>query len=250
MELEYWLNRDFKFFNHPECRSVETMDRKAAQVVLLRAPATSIPGTDFSMAFLRIDGRVIDWASCWTCNRAAGQDLQLEDVDGDGFLDLAFRASPGCWGLLDPRQHSLSGRNWLYAYAITGNGFESLFPSKDGDFQLEVSYDKANQPVELSVSNLPQTLREHHLIECTLTATNRSEQDLALDPDKWFGLIVDKASYSMHYMHPVDKRDILKPGDSITQTMRLRFEGTGEKLSLRWVFVPRGSVPPGATQKQ
>lgn len=70
----------------------------------------------------------MDCVSCRSCNRSAIQDPQLEDVDGDGLLDVAFRAEDGFWGK-DERMHSRPGdkRKWLYAYAITSRGFRILF---------------------------------------------------------------------------------------------------------------------------
>ncbi len=70
--------------------------KKKAEVVLFEAPTGQIPGEDFSMAILLVDGRAVDWASCWTSNRIANQELLLEDVDGDGFVDVAFRPKKGC----------------------------------------------------------------------------------------------------------------------------------------------------------
>jgi hypothetical protein len=174
LELEYWHKHAWTFawtFPDPPARkSVKTKDGKTAEVVLLRAPAMSMPGEDFSMAFLLVEKRVVDWASCWTYNRTANQDLQLEDVDGDGFLDVAFRASEGWYGLLDKRQHTRPGdkRKWLYAYAITSTGFQSLFPSVDRELKVKLSFDTADPPVKMQVKGLPESLREQQTVECTV----------------------------------------------------------------------------------
>src|SRR5262249_3383318 len=142
LELEYWHQNQRFFPSAPVRKSMKTKDGKAAEVILLSASEMSIPGTDFSMAFLLVEKRVVDWASCWTYNRTASQDLQLEDVDGDGFLDVAFRANRGVWGLLDERQHSRPGdqRKWLYAYAITAKGFKSLFPDTARKLRIKVRF--------------------------------------------------------------------------------------------------------------
>src|SRR5262249_2175925 len=148
----------------------KTKDGKMAEVYLLTAPAMSLPSEDLSMAFLLIDHKIIDWASCWTNNRTAQQDLQIEDVDGDGFADLAFRAKPGWWGLQDKRQHSRPDdkRIWLYAYAITSTGFVSLFPNSDHTLSYKVLYDTGRFPASLQVEGLPATLRENQMYECRI----------------------------------------------------------------------------------
>lgn len=47
----------------PARKAVKTIDGKNAEVVFIRVPANSIPGTDFTMALLLTDGRVVDWAA-------------------------------------------------------------------------------------------------------------------------------------------------------------------------------------------
>src|SRR5262249_22618734 len=69
LELDYWNNNHFRFLSQPVRRSLNTKDGKAAEVVLLNAPSASMPGTEFSMALLIIDKRVVDTVSCWTYNR-------------------------------------------------------------------------------------------------------------------------------------------------------------------------------------
>ncbi len=240
LELEYWHENGDGFFAPPLRKSVKTKDGKTAEVVLLTAPARGMPGTDFSMAFLLIEKQVVDWASCWTYNRTATQDLQLEDVDGDGFLDVAFRAKEGCWGL-DERQHSRPGdkRKWLYAYAITGKGFQSLFPSTEHDLNVKVAYDAAGQPVTLQAKGLPQSLRERRMVECTLSATNTSKKDLVIQPGKWFDVEIEKkekVGYFMTYSPP-DKRALLKAGESVSQAVRLFVHGEEKEVTIRWRFV-------------
>jgi hypothetical protein len=218
---------------------VKTKDAKPAEVIFLTAPSMTMPGTDFSMAFLLVEKRVVDWASCWTNNRTANQELQLEDVDGDGFLDVAFRASDGWVGLQDKRQHSRTGdkRKWLYAYAITTTGFLSLFPN-DRKLKVTLSYDTAEQPVKLQVKGLPESLQEQHLVECTIFATNTSKKDQAIT-DKWFTLTPEKASLMIVY-GPPDKRSILKPGETISQVFWLLIEAKEEEkeVELRLSFGP------------
>jgi hypothetical protein len=200
---------------------------------------------DFSMALLLVENRVIDWASCWTCNRTANQDLLLEDVDGDGFLDVAFRARDGWFGLKDRRQYSVPGdsRKWLYAYAITTKGFQSLFPRTDHDFKVRVSYHSADQPVKLLIKGLPKFLREHEMVKCTFLATNTSNKDLAI-PAEWFKVDSKKACLGMTYSLS-DKKLVLKPGETISQVIGLivgEVKNRKKEVTVRCSFVPSGAA--------
>jgi hypothetical protein len=238
LELEYW-HKHHCFLNAPVRKPVKTKEGKAAEVIFLTAPAMSMPGIDFSMAFLLVDNRVVDWASCWSYNRSASQELLLEDVDGDGFPDVAFRASDGCWGLSDKRQHSRPGdkRNWLYAYAITAKGFQTLFPSTERDLKVKLSYVTVDQPVVLQVKGLPESLRERQMVECTLSVTNTSDKELAMKSGEWFSVDMNEAAYFMTYDKP-DKRSVLRAGETVSQVIRLYLEGAEKEVTIRWKFVP------------
>jgi hypothetical protein len=206
LELDCW-------YRHPTSvrgaiwKSAQTKDGKTAEVLLLDTPSPSMPGTDFSMAFLLVDKRVVDWASCWSNNRIAQQQLLLEDVDGDGILDLAFRASEGWFGLFDKRQHRRPGdkRAWLYAYTITSKGFRSIFPDIDRDRRLKLAYDTGGLPVKLRIDGLPKVLKQYQMYQCTVFATNTSEQEVRIASwpfyfeidDDGFPLIPDRQELRM-----------------------------------------------------
>ncbi len=237
LELDYWYA-----WGHPNSavrKSAQTGDGKAAEVILLSAPAFSRPGIDFSMAFLVVDDLVIDWASCWTSNRTERQELLLEDVDGDGVSDVAFRASDGSFGLRDERQHGLPGdkRKWLYAYALTGKGFRSLFPSTERELTIEVSCETADQPVVLQVKGLPETLSQRQMVECTLSLTNTSEKALAITPAEWFSIDIPKGGYVLTYASP-EKRSILQAGETVSQDIRLVYCGKETEIAVRMKFEP------------
>jgi|SRR5215469_10784639 len=239
LELEYWHEHQWGWLKPPARKPVKTREGKAAEIVFLSAPAMSMPGTDFSMALLVVDKRVVDWASCWTSNRVANQESVLEDVDGDGFSDVAFRASDGWWGLLDKRQHSRPGdkRKWLYAYAVTAKGFQSLFPNTERDLKVVLSYDTAGRVV-LQINGLPEFLHERQMVECKLSATNTSDKELVIKPGRWFEVDMGEAAYFMTYSPP-DERAVLKPGETVSQVIRLYVEGpeAENELTMSWKFV-------------
>jgi hypothetical protein len=237
LELDYWYRGVWKAFVR---KVVKTRDGKASEIVLLKAPGMSVPGVDFSMAFLVVDKRVVDWTSCWTYNRTASQDAQLEDVDGDGFVDLGFRADTGSFGLLDKRKHTRPGdkRTWLYAYAITSKGFQSLFPKTDRDLRLKVSYDTAGQPVTLRAQGLPQSLREYQMYECTISAKNTSKMNLQVKVGQWLDLEFEKACGSFVTYGPWDERTVLKPGETVSHTLQFHLESEEKEVTVRFKFVP------------
>jgi hypothetical protein len=193
------------------------------------------------MALLIAAGRVIDWTSCWTHNRTARHELLLEDVDGDGSPDVAFRATAGHWGLCDQRQHRLADdeRTWLYAYAITDTGFHSIFPNSERELRAKLSYDAARQPVEMQVTGLPDSFREREMVACRLSVTNTSGRDLAITPGQFFRAEID----GMYLMTsgPPDKRTLLKAGETVSESFRFCVEGSEDVVKMHWHFVPSQS---------
>lgn len=235
LELEYWHGSSRKSAIR---QSVKTKDGKNVEVFFLNDLTYSLPGYAFSLAFVTVENRVIDWASCWTSTRSARQKLQLEDVDKDGFLDVAFQADKGFFGLRDQRVHSRPGveGKWFYAYSLSGQGFQSLFPSTTREVTVRVSYDTANQPVTLEVKDLPKLLRVYQLIECTITATNTTENNLALNPDGWFALESKHGGYVMTCKR--SDRQTLKPKESISQSVQLVVTEPEHDFDVQWKFVP------------
>src|SRR4051794_38679299 len=75
-------------FHFASRKMVKSKDGENMEILLLEAPSMSHPGNDFYMAFVLKDHRVIDWTSRWSHTRTAMQKLMLDDVDGDGHVDL------------------------------------------------------------------------------------------------------------------------------------------------------------------
>jgi hypothetical protein len=234
LELEYWRQAPWSFLTPPRRKRVKTTDGKDAEVVLLESPSGSMPGTDFSMAFLLVNRRVVDWASCWTYNRTANQKLLLENVDGDGSLDVAFRATEGFWGLLDERRHTRPGdkRTWLYAYAITSKGFRSLFPVRDQLRKVLLKEDTSSKLGKVRIEGVPTSVREHQMFECRISLTNTSRQDLDIVPGGWFRFQVQNAGSLMTY-GTADPCKTLKPGQTVSQTVRLFVNDSKGTVTLR-----------------
>jgi hypothetical protein len=245
LELDYWHDDRWGLFSPPVRRWVRTKDGKTAEVILLDAPCMSNPGTDFSMAFLLVDKRVVDCVSCWTYSRTANQSIQLEDVDGDGHLDLAFRYKAGWWGAVDARKHQRPGdkRRWLYAYTITSTGFRSLFPETDRDLRIKLAYDPAGEPVKLRVEGLPEKVREYRMFSCIVSATNTSKHDLCIDPDEWFQLMTGKDVGWLMVYGTAAQVTRLRSGEAVSRRVHLVLDGGGDPITLRWRFKAAVAVP-------
>jgi hypothetical protein len=108
--------------------------------------------------------------------------------------------------------------------------------------KVKLIYDAADQPVTLQAQGLPESLREHQMVECTLSATNTSKKNLTTKSGEWFTLDIEKAGYFMTF-GPPDKRDFLKPGETVSQVVRLFVIGGEKELRLRWTFQQNQSAP-------
>jgi hypothetical protein len=230
--LDYWWQCPMRCWGarKPTRKRIRTVDGKAAEVIVLDAPSSGLPGMGFAVAFLRVDGRVVDSASCWSFSQ---QDVLLEDVDQDGCLDLAFRAPSGVGLAYRPLYTRPNDkREWLDAYAITSAGFRSLFPQTARTITLQVKCDTRGLPVRLRVE-APRSAREDEFFRCRVSVTNASRKDLTIEPGSWFRL--DEAAIC----GPVDPRVTLRPGETVSQDVRMMFfrgKGAGETVTLRCVF--------------
>ncbi len=206
-----------------ECRAVHTRDGKAAEVILVRSPSFGL-ALGVSVAFLRVGGRTIDVVTCAAGDRRFTHTCLLEDVDGDGALDVAFRSELGpekdpqvhrrLWGLWDKR-------TWYAAYAITSKGFRSLFAETDRALPIRLECDTAGLPVDLRVTGLPSVVYDNQVYECRVELTNRSNQDLIIENarsedgatwnDKWFQIDIGGI-----YCNLV-RNAVLRPGETLSQ---------------------------------
>jgi hypothetical protein len=235
-------------FVSPTRKSVKTTDGKTAEIALIEVPAVDMPGTDFTMAILMIDGRAVDWASCWTSNRNARQRLCLEDVDGDGFVDVAFQSMKLRTRLRDRRQNRQPDdkRTWLAAYRVTSQGLERIFPVKERTHRLKMSVDNTKGPIAFHVTGLPESLPESEMVECRVSATNTSQHPVDISADQFYpefdeggGLLMGGLSNKSGHRPPSS----LRPGQTVTQSIALRLDSD---VTLRWSFRPKESllIPP------
>lgn len=224
----------------PQRVSVKTADGKNAEVVMIEVPAHGMPGYDFSIAFLLVDKRVVDWASCWTYNRIADQRLLLEDVDGDGFVDIAFRAEKGFWGLQDERQNRRPGdaRTWLAAYSINSKGLKPIFHVHERMHRLKPWFHTGNRRLQLHVVGLPQSLAESEMCECTVSLKNSSQRAVELAPGWYFPDVVS-AGCQMSLPRRENPAKKVEPGETVSATILLRLTGTNDSLTLEWNVAPK-----------
>jgi hypothetical protein len=228
------------FDTPPVKKTVKTVDGKSATVVLFNAPGID---NDFAIVFLLIDGRALDWASCWIYKRYLGQELRLEDVDGDGLVDVAFRAKPGMHGgPADDRLRRLPGdkREWLAAYKITSTSLKPIFPVRDRVRPLKVVLENAHQPVQFRVVGLPQSIAENEMCEFVVSATNVSQQPLDFSARRLCPQ-AEGGGESIGYQQDPSLRS-LRPGQTVSQKITLRACDAKEPATLRWSLQPKESL--------
>jgi hypothetical protein len=227
----------------PVKESVKTVDGKIAKVVLFNAPRIDLPTYEMAIGFLLVDGRVVDWASNWVYITYLGQDLRLEDVDGDGFIDVAFRAKPGLHGGPgDDRLRRRPGdkREWLAAYRITSTGLKPIFPVRDRMRRLKTVFDDANQSVQFRVAGLPESIAENDMCEFAVSATNVSQKPV----DFCGEFLCPEAEGGGTYLSYLPNRSIrpLRPGQTVSQKIALRTCDAKEPATLRWSRQPNESL--------
>jgi hypothetical protein len=234
--LDYWgLNGGFCAFKKI---AVKTKEGHEVEVLLLNSFAVSMPGSDFSMTFLVVDGQVVDWKSCLTYNRFAQQDVQVEDVDGDGYPDLSFRYNRGWFGWMDERKHTLPGddRIWLYAYRIESDGFKSIFPEADKRASLITVIDTPEHGIDMSISGLPEEIVEHRMYQGEITICNNTDKVLGLYPRRWFKLEPAFVTCSC------PEENSLQPGEKFSQKLIVAFEDfEGSQITLKCRYIPAES---------
>jgi hypothetical protein len=244
-QLQYWRRHETELAPSVH-RVVRAIDGKAIDVFLIRAPSSHWPNTDFSMAVIATNGRIIDWRSCWTSRRTAlvSQDLILEDVDGDGSLDIAFRRTAGSDVTPDRTRHTRPAdqRAWWQAFAITSNGLRALFPHAACVRRLNVEYKKSNDPVKLEVSGVPKSVGPNDMFSCVIKATNTAERDLPILAASWFQLEVRPAcGYIVEYGE-AHGQATLKPGEAVSQQLDVQLRGNAEVTTLVWAFAAKQKV--------
>jgi hypothetical protein len=122
----------------------------------------------------------------------------------------------------------------LYAYTITSKGFRSIFPDIDRDRRLELTYDTGGLPVKLRIDGLPKVLKQYQMYQCTVSATNTSKQEVRIASwpfyfeidDDGFPLIPDRQ----------ELRDVIKPGETITETVSFLVQGDEPEITIRLEF--------------
>jgi hypothetical protein len=85
------------------------------EIILFQYEPVSVPGQDSSLAVLIRDGKIVDSIARETSTREETHEAKLEDIDGDGTLDLVLHCSPEFW--------SGDRKPFTLSYAISGAGF-------------------------------------------------------------------------------------------------------------------------------
>jgi hypothetical protein len=115
---------------------------------------------------------------------------------------------------------------------------QDLFPQKTGrERKIESRIDTIRRPVAFRVVNLPATVREDRWYECTVIATNVSPDEVLKKP-KDYSFITLKINGSSAVVR-TNERGTLKPGETLTQTIRFRVTDTfvlTDPVRLEWYF--------------
>jgi hypothetical protein len=74
---------------------IDAADGQRFQILVLSAPAMSVPGEDFVLAYLtNPGGKIVHWKSQWLSNRQGNLGIKLLDVNDDGVKEFCFVCDP------------------------------------------------------------------------------------------------------------------------------------------------------------
>jgi hypothetical protein len=88
---------------------------EGTEIILFQYEPVSVPGQDSSLAVLIQNGKIVDSIARETSTREETHEAKLEDIDGDGTLDLVLHCSPEFW--------SGDRKPFTLSYTISGAGF-------------------------------------------------------------------------------------------------------------------------------
>lgn len=229
--LEDWnSNRIFNFSNI-ESRFVKTRDGTRAELVILMASTMSMPGQEFAMGLLLVEGKAVDWKAYGTSSRVARPELKLLDVNRDGFVDLVARFRPGFW-----RSGDMTG----YAFSIQSDGFQEIRDYHPTAIEPTVDFDAGQFPVDLSVAGFPRTVNDFQNVVCTISARNTSDRPIEIGHRKWLEVDVDGCGGYGWRVLQQDRVEWLPPAATITTKIRLELDDFHEDRScaIHWLFIP------------
>jgi hypothetical protein len=114
-------------------------DGRVAELFVSCPWGNGVPGGQRSFALLIVADRCISAKGFSTSTRQVHQFVCLEDLDHDGFVDIAFQDKYdglGRWRSAQEIVGQLSGdpRLWVGAYKIESDGFKSLLAEDRSDF--------------------------------------------------------------------------------------------------------------------
>jgi hypothetical protein len=205
----------------PNHDKVKTISGNDAEVVVIDSTSPFDFGNECSMAFLLVNDRLVDWASCWDSTRNGSAKVVLQDVDGDGVKDVAFRSTSGMTFGAGGAPHDASGR-WVYTYAITDNGFRCIYSRSECELPFSVKLDPRGNNIALEAYGQPSTVRDQHTVRFTVTATNVTAEPLRLPPD-W--LDVQSSHLGWERAERGEHAMLLQPGSTVSKHVDVHING-------------------------
>ncbi|MHC4506916.1 MAG: hypothetical protein ACYTFI_26820 [Planctomycetota bacterium] len=210
-ELRHATDGHFFFFRTTHAITLHSVEGQAFQILVLDCPASSMPGEDFMLAYLRDpQGNIADWRSKWLYNRRGSLETRLLDVDDDGLKEFCFICKPF------ERPEVL-----LAAYRVRGSEFEPVIAEDISLFTISFRETVAENGIVIR----PQLQGRYgwqtgKLYEVPLRVSNNSDKAIDLggcyvgfSPDGFYG----------SWRGGGWSKDQLSPGETVETTMVLRF---------------------------
>jgi hypothetical protein len=209
-ELKHAKRQHFPLGRNTETHDLESSDGQSFQVLVLNAPAMSMPGEDFALAYLKNpEGKIVHWKSRWLYNRLGNLGTRLLDVNDDGVKEFCFVSKP-----FERAEQVLS------AYCVREDRFEPVIAEHTSLFTVE--FVETVLPDGLVLQ--PQLKGKYgwetdKLYEIPVRVINNAGQDRTLtDCSVWFSS--EFYGGGIHGSLDVDK---LKPKEATETTVTVRF---------------------------
>lgn len=228
-ELKY-AKRSYPFFEQAiEMTNLLSADGRRFAVLVINCPATSFPGNNFMLVYLRDPtGAIVDWKSQWLYNREGSLKTKILDVNYDGVPDFCFVCEP----FSRPEQ-------LLSAFCVRDGKFDPVIAEHKTYFDVEFEETQFKDGIVIQPQQKGRFCQTDKLYEISAKVVNRSGKPIDLRGRYiWLSpTFYGSGSYGML------TNETLKPGGVLETVVTIRFSQTCPDKRFGFELTPRHENP-------